>query len=403
MYCKYNTYIYTFREEFINGYIFLEETIKAKRVKFQKALEELENNLKSYKDKQKRHLNEYQIGNELTNESMLYVSIYEARNLNANLIGSCNPFVLLSFEGKTQQTNLKKNNTNPAWNEDFKFNVTNPNAELVIELYNQAMIGSTKLGSRCFPLRDFPDQEKQVSWYPLQDSNNTTTNSGEISLKVQYIKSFNKYYNDKINTAEHNYATLSETYEQLQTYCDRIKDDARGFGAIYLGQVDTLLNDTKMKNCEQILNEMERTRKLMYIIRPEDDDQKGLIKVISWGKSTKVLMFLYILCAIISLFARSDFVNFFVSTAILVLLIYDKKYDIKKYLLEIIIAIGGSLVYDAVWVVMKWGEFWKGRDSDVELGMKNCTYVVSIIEMVVKGILIPRLLALKKKKEKQSM
>ena len=114
-------------------------------------------------------------------------------------------------------------------------------------------------------------------------------------------------------------------------------------------------------------------------------------------------MFLYILCAIISLFARSDFVNFFISTAILVLLIYDKKYDIKKYLLEIIIAIGGSLAYDVVWVVMKWGEFWKGRDGDVELGMKNCTYVVSIVEMVVKGILIPRLLALKKKKEKQSM
>ena len=85
----------------------------------------------------------------------------------------------------------------------------------------------------------------------------------------------------------------------------------RGFSNILF---DVLNNDMKLVCIsEQILNEMERTRKLMYIIRPDNDDQKGLTKVIkktiSWGKSTKVLMFLYILCAIISLFARSDFVN----------------------------------------------------------------------------------------------
>ena len=285
--------------------------------------------------------------------------------------------------------------------------MTNPNAELVIEVYNQAMIGSTLLGKRRFPLRDFPDQEKQVSWYPLQDTNSTNSNSGEISLKVQYIKSFITYYKDKISTAEKHHSKLSEIYEQLEDTCRAIDQDERGFGAIYLGHIDTLLNDTKTKECEQILNEMERTRKLMYIIRPDDDDQKGLTKVIkktiSWGKSTKVLMFLYLLCTIISLFARSDFVNFFISTAVLVLLIYDKKYDIKKYLQEIIIAIGVSLVYDVIWVVMKCGECWKGVDGDVEIGMKNSVYIISIIEMVVKGILIPRLLSLKKKKEKQSV
>ena len=69
------------REEFINGYIRLEETIKAKRNKFQKVLEEFEDNTKKYNDNLNRHLNEYPTGNDLTNESTLYVSVYEAKDL----------------------------------------------------------------------------------------------------------------------------------------------------------------------------------------------------------------------------------------------------------------------------------------------------------------------------------
>ena len=267
------------------------------------------------------------------------------------------------------------------------------------------MIGSTKMGSRRFPLRDFPDQEKQTSWYPLQGSSDSSASSGEINLKVQYIKSFNKYYSEKISATERDSSILAKTYEQLGIYCEAI--EKRAFGAIYLGKIDTLLNDDEMKNCERIIKEMGDKRKLKYIIRPDQDEPNGLKKVIkktiSWGKSTKVLMVLYLMCTIISLFARSDFANFFISTATWVLLIYDKKYDIKKYLKEIITAIGASLAYDLAWVVMKWGEFWKGKDGDVEIGMKNCVYIVSIVEMIVKGILIPRLLALKKKKEKQSV
>ena len=50
---------------------------------------------------------------------------------------------------------------------------------------------------------------------------------------------------------------------------------------------------------------------------------------------------------------------------------------------------------------MKWSDFWKGKNGDVEIGLKKAVYIISITEIIVKGILIPRLITLKKKKEKQ--
>ena len=391
------------REEFINGYIRLEETIKAKRNKFQKVLEEFEDNTKKYNDNLNRHLNEYPIGNDLTNESTLYVSVYEAKDLDGGIITSCNPFVTLTFEGKTVQTNLKKNTSKPTWNEEFKFNVTNPDSELIIEVYNQVMIGSTKLGMRKFPLRDFLTQEKQISWYELQDTNNNNL-PGQLNLKLQFIKSFNKYYKDRIANTERNYSIISKTHQKLERYCDEIEN--RPFGAIYLGEVDKLLDSDEMKNCEAIIREIDEQRQLLYVIHPNEDSTGGVLKVIpkkiiSWGKSTKVLMMLYLICAIVALFARSDFVNFFISIATWVLLIYDKKFSAQKYFQNLIIVIGVSLGYDLIWVFMKWNEFWKGKNGDIEIGLKKAVYIISIIEMIVKGFLIPKLLAVKKKKETQ--
>ena len=263
------------------------------------------------------------------------------------------------------------------------------------------MIGSTKLGIRKFPLRDFLSQEKQISWYELQDSNNNNI-SGQIYLKLQFIKSFNTYYKDKISNIERNYSILSKMHQKLDKYTSEI--ETRPFGAIYLGEIDKLLDSDEMKNCEAIIHELDEQRKLMYVIHPHEDSTgvaKAIQKTISWGKSTKILMMVYLLCAIIALFARSDFVNFFISIASWILLIYDKKYIVQKYLQNLIIVIGISLGYDLIWVFMKWNDFWKGKNGDIEIGLKKAVYIVSIIEMGVKGFLIPKLLIVKKKKEKQ--
>ena len=141
---------------------------------------------------------------------------------------------------------------------------------------------------------------------------------GTSAKTKQFIKSFNKYYKDRIANTERNYSIISKTHQKLERYCDEIEN--RPFGAIYLGEVDKLLDSDEMKNCEAIIRKIDEQRQLLYVIHPNEDSTGGVLKaipkkIISWGKSTKVLMMLYLICAIVALFARSDFVN-----------IYKKKY-----------------------------------------------------------------------------
>ena len=113
-------------------------------------------------------MEERELGDGFTTNSNLYITVYEAKDLNSSsLISDCDAFVILNFDGKTQQTLIKKSTNNPAWNENFKFPVRKKDLVLRIEVFDHSIMGSKLIGYVPIPLNSFINQEKNINWFDL--------------------------------------------------------------------------------------------------------------------------------------------------------------------------------------------------------------------------------------------
>ena len=397
-------------EEFIESYIFLEEKIKTKKIKVEKMIEDIDLDLEKYKKNLSKHQNEVPICNGLTNESTLYVTVFEAKDLvPTGVLGSCDPFVSLTFEDQKEKTQLRRGTLKPAWNEEFMFQVKDPESALAIEVFDQTMVGSELIGKLNISLNDLRDQEKKTAWFNL-NLDNTPGNQGSIRLKLQCILSFVSYYTEKINQLQKEKDFLTKNLETLQYYVEKMDQP---FGIIYCGEIDQILKQNLLKQTDALLEQLESSRQKIYAYRKDNDVAlsmkvenifKSTLKTnnIPWSKLTQSMMSLLVILSFISLLERSDFVNFFISVIIWMLFIYDKSYDVLKYLQPLIITIGVSLGYDLLWLILQYRNFWKGTSGDVELTLKRVTYFLCLANFVVKIILISTLTALKNKKQKAS-
>ena len=397
-------------EEFIESYIFLEEKIKTKKIKVEKMIEDIDLDLEKYKKNLSKHQNEVPICNGLTNESTLYVTVFEAKDLvPTGVLGSCDPFVSLTFEDQKEKTQLRRGTVKPAWNEEFMFQVKDPESALAIEVFDQTMVGSELIGKLNISLNDLRDQEKKTAWFNL-NLDNTPGNQGSIRLKLQCILSFVSYYTEKINQLQKEKDFLTQNLETLQYYVEKMDQP---FGIIYCGEIDQILKKNLLKQTDALLEQLESSRHKIYAYRKDNDVAlsmkvenifKSTLKTnnIPWSKLTQSMMSLLVILSFISLLERSDFVNFFISVIIWMLFIYDKSYDVLKYLQPLIITIGVSLGYDLLWLILQYRNFWKGTSGDVELTLKRVTYFLCLANFVVKIILISTLTALKNKKQKAS-
>ena len=397
-------------EEFIESYIFLEEKIKTKKIKVEKMIEDIDLDLEKYKKNLSKHQNEVPICNGLTNESTLYVTVFEAKDLvPTGVLGSCDPFVSLTFKDQKEKTQLRRGTVKPAWNEEFMFQVKDPESALAIEVFDQTMVGSELIGKLNISLNDLRDQEKKTAWFNL-NLDNTPGNQGSIRLKLQCILSFVSYYTEKINQLQKEKDFLTKNLETLQYYVEKMDQP---FGIIYCGEIDQILKQNLLKKTDALLEQLESSRHKIYAYRKDNDVAlsmkvenifKSTLKTnnIPWSKLTQSMMSLLVILSFISLLERSDFVNFFISVIIWMLFIYDKSYDVLKYLQPLIITIGVSLGYDLLWLILQYRNFWKGTSGDVELTLKRVTYFLCLANFVVKIILISTLTALKNKKQKAS-
>ena len=397
-------------EEFIESYIFLEEKIKTKKIKVEKMIEDIDLDLEKYKKNLSKHQNEVPICNGLTNESTLYVTVFEAKDLvPTGVLGSCDPFVSLTFKDQKEKTQLRRGTVKPAWNEEFMFQVKDPESALAIEVFDQTMVGSELIGKLNISLNDLKDQEKKTAWFNL-NLDNTPGNQGSIRLKLQCILSFVSYYTEKINQLQKEKDFLTKNLETLQYYVEKMDQP---FGIIYCGEIDQILKQNLLKKTDALLEQLESSRHKIYAYRKDNDVAlsmkvenifKSTLKTnnIPWSKLTQSMMSLLVILSFISLLERSDFVNFFISVIIWMLFIYDKSYDVLKYLQPLIITIGVSLGYDLLWLILQYRNFWKGTSGDVELTLKRVTYFLCLANFVVKIILISTLTALKNKKQKAS-
>ena len=353
---------------------------------------------------------EKELDDGLTTNSNLYVTVYEARDLNSSsLISDCDAFVVLNYDGQRQQTLIKQSTNNPAWNENFKFPVKKKDLVLRIEVFDQTVMGSKLIGYVPISLNSFTNQEKVIKWFDLH-IDGSTGNNGKIYLKIQYIYSLKKYYQQQIEKNQKNYIFLEKNFNMTSYFKD---ESAKPFGIIYSGKFNEYLNTDTLKQCDELISIMEKGKSVVWANRPYEDKGRDTFtgklayaitggNKVGWNKRTQFLMFLYIIITTITLLERKDFLNFFISFGILILYFYDKNNEALEYLQPMIIAIGFSIGYDVFWIILEYEEFFIGKEGDFEKGVKKFVYILSIIGSCIKLLLIGTLNSLKKKKIKAS-
>ena len=380
-------------EEFIESYVYYEEQLKIKLIKIEKFLDDLtEEKKRNEESKKEAELNEYEKENGLTNKSNLFITIIEGKDLDdGGLIGDCNPYVEINFQGNTQKSLVKKNTYNPAWNENFKFEITSLEGTIKVEILNESFLQNKSLGYININLNDLKDQEEKFNWYDLN------TGKGKIRMKLLCIINLVNYYEAQLNRVNKELSNFQKIYNELNIYEEAMKTP---FGIIYIQDLDPLLNTENLRNSQNYIDTKMESKKIVYA--PGNMDSEKLkkdnqIKRINWNRFTQLLMIILIGSSFFTLLERTDFLNLFLAIIIMVLFFLDKKNNIEKYLQPLILTIGGSLIYDFIWFITHFVTFFVESD-DPEINLKRLIYLISIGNFLIKACLIKGLNDVKRKK-----
>ena len=380
-------------EEFIESYVYYEEQLKIKLIKIEKFLDDLtEEKKRNEESKKEAELNEYEKENGLTNKSNLFITIIEGKDLDdGGLIGDCNPYVEISFQGNTQKSLVKKNTYNPAWNENFKFEIASLEGTIKVEILNESFLQNKSLGYININLNDLKDQEERFNWYDLN------TGKGKIRMKLLCIINLVNYYEAQLNRVNKELSNFQKIYNELNIYEEAMKTP---FGIIYIQDLDPLLNTENLRNSQNYIDTKMESKKIVYA--PGNMDSEKLkkdnqIKRINWNRFTQLLMIILIGSSFFTLLERTDFLNLFLAIIIMVLFFLDKKNNIEKYLQPLILTIGGSLIYDFIWFITHFVTFFVESD-DPEINLKRLIYLVCIGNFLIKACLIKGLNDVKRKK-----
>ena len=332
-------------------------------------------------------MNEFEKNNGLTNKSNLYVTIIEGKDLDdGGVMGQCNPYVQIDFQGNTQKSLVKKGTFNPAWNENFKFEINSLEGVLKVEVLNETFLGNKSLGYVNINLNDIKNQEEKLSWFDLN------TGNGKIRMKIICIINLVKYYETQLNNIVGN-----KYYPERDIFTEQMKTN---FGIIFTQNLEPLLNTENLRNSENFIDNTFKSKNNTYASGDYENEKlqkNNEIKRIKWNRMTQLLMMILIVSSFFTLLERSDFLNLFLAIIILVLFFLDKNSNIEKYLQPLILTIGGSLIYDFLWFIIQFGTFFTDW-NDPEINLKRLVYFVSLGNFLIKACLIKGLNDIKRRK-----
>ena len=218
-----------------------------------------------------------------------------------------------------------------------------------------------------------------------------------------------KYYENELRK-NLNYKNLLEKNSlYLQDLVN--ENNKNDFGMIYSKKMNENLYSNNLKKIDDLIANVEKDKNVIWAKRPYEGNEgrdsiaNRLTNVFStrnnkigWNKKTQFLMFLYIVITTFSLLERTDFFNFFISFAILILFFYDKNNESLDFLQPLIYSIVFSLVYDLVWFILQYNFFFVGYEGDLENNYKKFVFILDIFGFLIKILMIGTLNSLKKKK-----
>ena len=222
-------------EEFIESYVYYEEKLKIKIIKFEKFLDDLvEEKNKLEEERKDAQNNEYEKENGLTNKSNIFITLIEGKDFEDGvMLGQHKPYVQFDFQGNIQKSLVKDNIANPAWNENFKLPIISPEGILKIEVFNQTYLGDKSFGSISFNLEDLKNQEEKFGWFDLNPG------KGKLRMKLICIINLVNYYENEINKVMTKLKNFEKIYDELSIYEIQMKSP---FGIIYTQNLEPLLN-----------------------------------------------------------------------------------------------------------------------------------------------------------------
>ncbi|KAL6522070.1 Synaptotagmin-2 [Orobanche minor] len=113
-----------------------------------------------------------------------------------DLLGSSDPYVKLKLTDDklpAKKTNVKHNNLNPEWNEEFSFVVKDPETQVLnLQVYDWEQVGShDKMGLNIIPLKDLtPDEPKTMTLDLLKNLNPSDAQNeksrGQLVVELTY-------------------------------------------------------------------------------------------------------------------------------------------------------------------------------------------------------------------------
>ena len=265
--------------ELVDSYVFFCEKLKIKNVKIEKKIDELKEQINKDKQGLIRYDDEKERPNGLTNESSIYITVIEGQKLESPSLFSsvCDSFVSLDFEGQRLQTKLKNNTNNPAWNENFKFVINNPDSILKVEVYDSTFLGNKLIGYLNLPIKNFSNQERTVRLFDLYNEDKKEV--GKIRLKIQCIFSMKKYYNSQIEKASEKLNYLEDNYNMTNHFVGLINQQP--FGILIDGNFEDLLNKNALKDIDKLINFEEEQKKFVFLSKLDEENGPSLYEKVS--------------------------------------------------------------------------------------------------------------------------
>lgn len=257
-------------------------------------VDELKRSIERFEKKLAENEGEEYNVNGISTKAALNVTLFEAKDLPTNWIGSLDSYAVLSFENQTNQSKLQIGNNAPAWNEDFTFDVDSPSSLLKITIYSKQTLGLTKseIGYVELELQSLLNQQKIDKWYNIIIGNKSNGN-GQLRLRVQFIHSRRKYFSELIQSTMQKINLLEQKRNILKDYIEYINEP---FGVIQLGSINENLKNI-IYNEDEIIKEIESNRKSVYAFRAsyiENPTFAGTLNNIIRGNISKFLCIIFL-------------------------------------------------------------------------------------------------------------
>ena len=403
------------RDEFVFSYIKLEEKLNIKKKKLMLLHNDLKDSLIQYNERLKKSESQKLNVNGVCENASLSITLLKAKDLEAFIPGtSPNTFVVFTLDGKKQQSNLVSSNADPEYQEDFSFPITRKGETLTLEIFDQSTFAGTQLiGKLYIDLVLLEHQQKSENWYtlsPIQETPipQTKETIGEspngknpsVLLRLRYIYDWQKYYTNLIKKTNEQIKRLREDIDELGKFQESFK---KPFGIILAGDVNSIIDKRIFEKSEDILDYITSTRRSVYSKPSRFSEYRKnqpitmVLDHLSFDKNTRLISKLCIGLCLLTFISRANLFGLIINMFAGFIVHKNNRNYTENYLVKVVYLIGGSILFDILWIIVNYGNWKENYNS----GTLFFTFVICVIEFVVKIVFILIMLQYKDKEEKR--